>query len=161
MHCNSEMLDRCNDQNANRQSTFVHLSMCSRVIHVCLHRLCLSSSQSRVKCRQYKLCFVLDLNFFFFWSATSASKENTCSTWVEKSSELLDKIISYIAAEMCEWAGGRGCTLKKRTGNQIRIQKSWINRGGCAATLYTTLQPFEPNTLLADKTVETEPCCTW
>lgn len=45
---------------------------------------------------------------FFFWSAASASKENICSAWVEKSSELLDKIISYIAAEMCEWAGAVG-----------------------------------------------------
>lgn len=44
----------------------------------------------------------------FFWSAASASKENICSAWVEKSSELLDKIISYIAAEMCEWAGAVG-----------------------------------------------------
>lgn len=46
--------------------------------------------------------------FFFFQSAASASKENICSAWVEKSSELLDKIISYIAAEMCEWAGAVG-----------------------------------------------------
>lgn len=94
--------------------------------------------------------------FFFFWSAASASKENICSAWVEKSSELLDKIISYIAAEMCEWAGGGCGGALKTTGNQIRIQKSWINRSGCAATLYTTLQPFEPNTLLADKTANSK-----
>lgn len=48
---------------------------------------------------------------------------------------------------------GRGI---KTTGNQIRIQRSCINSAGCAA-----LQRFEPNSLLADKTVETEPCWAW
>lgn len=40
----------------------------------------------------------------------ASAKENICPAWVGKSSELSDKIISYIAREMCEWgrSGGGG-----------------------------------------------------